>query len=64
VLDEPELAPAVITPDTTPVETEHTVYSSGIDWRILGPITGIAVFLGVFLPIRLRGKSTVKPMVS
>ena len=61
VLEEPEPAPAVTTPSPAPVEPEQpatppqaTVSSSGIDWRILGPVIGITVFLAVFLPIRLR----------
>ena len=38
-------------PSTLPQTTESP---SGVDWRILGPVIGIAVFLSVFLPIRLR----------
>ena len=62
VIEEPEPVPAVITPSPAPVEPEQPTTppqatassSSGIDWRILGPVIGVVVFLAVFLPIRMR----------
>jgi hypothetical protein len=60
VLEEPEPGSADTTPGTASTEPEQsptppqTTSSSGIDWRILGPVIGVAVFLAVFLPIRLR----------
>jgi hypothetical protein len=30
------------------------VLPTGVNWAVLGPILGVAVFLAIFLPVRLR----------
>jgi len=37
--------------------TPASIPPSKVNWAILGPILGVAVFLAIFLPIRLRRRS-------
>lgn len=46
-INQPDGSPEPMTPATTS-------QTKGIDWRILGPVIGVAVFLGTFLPSTLR----------
>ena len=41
-------------PPPPPTPTPSPIPPSKVNWAILGPIIGVAVFLAIFLPIRLR----------
>jgi len=49
----PAPAPPVAPPPAPPVVPPPTA-PTGVNWAILGPIIGVAVFLAIFLPIRWR----------
>jgi len=54
VREEQEPVSPVTPPAPQSPEPELTPTPSGINWAILGPVIGVAVFLAIFLPIRLR----------
>ena len=47
----PPSPPAPTAPQPTP---PAAALPTGVNWAILGPILGVAVFLAIFLPVRLR----------
>ena len=54
VREEQEPVSPVTPPAPPSPEPELTPTPSGVNWAILGPVIGVAVFLAIFLPIRLR----------
>ena len=53
---EPEPTPTSEPEPTLTPEPEPT--PPGVNWAVLGPVLGVAVFLAVFLPIRLRRRES------